>query len=151
MNSLFAFSLTSHVILGIIGVIGSYTVLLFLLKSAPPLRTLKIASTTACISYILSWFSGGYYYVFYYGSQVKPGIKEGAYPWAHLVFMEVKEHIFIFLPFATAALAVAIFTTGSRLETDSKLKNSLVLASAVITIVATIITLSGILITGGAR
>ena len=45
-----------------------------------------------------AWFAGGYYYVEFYGAQVKPYIKEGPFPWAHGVVMETKEHVFLFLP-----------------------------------------------------
>lgn len=151
MSSLFAITLIGHVILGIIGVMASYVVLLNLLKKTLSLRTLEYAALTACVSYILSWFAGGYYYVFYYGSNVKPVIKEGAYPWAHLVLMEAKEHIFLFLPFATLVLYLAIKYYNSDLDTDATKKRNIIVLSAVITIIATLITLSGILITGGAQ
>lgn len=151
MSSLFAFTLAAHVILGIIGVIASYAALLFLLKKTPSAFALRLSSFTAFLSYVLSWFAGGYYYVFYYGGNVKPAIKEGLYPWAHLVFMEAKEHIFLFLPFATLALFLVLYAKGDQLENDPTLKRSLILLSTVITVLATIITLSGILITGAGR
>ena len=38
-------------------------------------------------SFIISWISGAYYYVLYYGTAVKPVIVAGDYPWAHKIIM----------------------------------------------------------------
>src|SRR3990167_655172 len=59
----------------------------------------KIAAMIGVIFFFLSWFVGGFYYVSFYGSNVKPLIKEGPMPWAHSIFTETKEHVFLFLPF----------------------------------------------------
>ena len=59
------------------------------------------------LGFVLSWFSGGYYYVKYYGGLVKPIIKSGLAPWAHNIIMETKEHIFLFIiPLALTALFI---------------------------------------------
>ena len=59
------------------------------------------------MGFVLSWFSGGYYYVKYYGGLVKPIIKSGLAPWAHNIIMETKEHIFLFIiPLALTALFI---------------------------------------------
>ena len=58
-------------------------------------------------AFILSWLSGGYYYVKYYGGLVKPIIQKGLAPWAHNIIMETKEHIFLFIiPLALTALSI---------------------------------------------
>ena len=151
MSTLFAIALVFHVIFGVVGVIASYTVLLLLLKKTANQRVLKWASFIAFLSYMVSWFSGGYYYVLYYGGSVKPDIVGGASPWAHLVFMEAKEHIFLMLPFATFALFILLYFKADAVFVGGALKGNTILLSAVITVLATIITLSGILISGGAR
>lgn len=151
MSTLFAVTLSLHVIAGIVGVMASYAVVLFLLKKELPLRSLRISSMLAFLSYMLSWFSGGYYYVLYYGGTVKPTIVNGPYPWAHLVIMEAKEHIFIMLPFATLAVAAIVFFAGPRLQTDTALKGGTLVLAIVVSIIATAITLAGIVISGGAR
>ena len=150
MSSLFAMVLTTHIISGVVGVCASYAVLLFLLKRHVNRLSLAWSSFIAFFSYLVSWFSGGYYYVLYYGDNVKPIIKEGAYPWAHLVFMEAKEHLFLALPFSTLALYLVLFYASDRLETNPDLKKSLIILSVTITAIATIITLSGIIISGSA-
>lgn len=58
--------------------------------------------TTGC------WMAGGYNYLTVYGSQVKPLILAGLYPWAHEIVMEAKEHIFVFLPIITFALSITL-------------------------------------------
>jgi len=67
----------------------------------------QIASIIGIVSLFLSWIIGGYYYVNFYGP-VKAGIKEGLAPWAHLIAMETKEHIFLFMiPLAFTAIFLA--------------------------------------------
>ena len=59
------------------------------------------------LAFVLSWLTGGYYYVRYYGDLVKPIIKSGLAPWAHNIIMETKEHIFLFIiPLALTALFI---------------------------------------------
>src|SRR3989338_11522975 len=74
----------------------------------------KKGITTALIgviAFIISWISGGYYYVIYYGTLVKPTIKEGLAPWAHNIIMEVKEHIFLFIiPLAMTVLFITLLS-----------------------------------------
>ncbi len=68
--------------------------------------TIASMGTLALIS---SWIAGGYYYVVYYGSLVKPVIKEGVAPWAHNIVMEAKEHIFLFVvPMAVVVFFIAL-------------------------------------------
>lgn len=151
MTTLFATMLILHVLLGLTGVILSFMVTYSLLKSEINLRFTRCTAFSAFLMYVLSWLSGGYYYWFYYGSKVKPVIMGGAYKWAHLVFTESKEHVFLFLPFVSLTLALALYAYGNELSTDSDLKKRMFRFSLAITIVAIIVTLSGILITGGAR
>ena len=63
------------------------------------------------IAFTLSWLAGGYYYVVYYGTLVKPVIKSGAAPWVHNIIMETKEHIFLFLiPLAVTILFITLLS-----------------------------------------
>lgn len=62
------------------------------------------------VAFTLSWLTGGYYYVKYYGSLVKPIIQGGLAPWAHNIIMETKEHIFLFvIPLSITALFITFF------------------------------------------
>ena len=149
MSTLFAITLSAHVILGVIGLIASFATTLNLFRQGGSVKRRAVWAWTAFASYIISWFSGGYYYWFYYGGNVKPSIKEGLYPWAHLVFMEFKEHAFLFLPVATFALAVAVSRVTERRHPE--LLGSVKTLAVIITVIATIVTLSGIIISGSAR
>jgi hypothetical protein len=57
---------------------------------------------------IFSWIIGGYYYLIIYGSKVKPAIKSGSMDWAHLIAMEAKEHIFLFIPLLCIFFTIAL-------------------------------------------
>ncbi|WP_370574878.1 hypothetical protein [Methanomethylovorans sp.] len=61
------------------------------------------------------WIAGGYNYLKDYGSQVKPVILAGPDPWVHEIVMEMKEHIFVFLPIIAFALSLTI----SRFDRDA--------------------------------
>jgi len=80
----------------------------------------KIASYSAAFLVVVgSWIIGGYNYLTNYGSQVKPIILSGPKPWAHSIVMEVKEHIFIFLPIIIIALSMTLVI----IDQDSVLKD----------------------------
>ena len=99
MSTLFATLLILHILSGLTGVIYSFRVTFLLLKKEIVQMTIARTAYFAFASYIISWVAGGWYYWKYYGSNVKPAITSGDFPWAHIVFMESKEHIFLFLPF----------------------------------------------------
>jgi hypothetical protein len=150
MSTLFGSLLVAHILLGLIGVFISFAVSLMLLKRETTHRTIRYAYY-ACVAYVFSWFTGGYYYWFYYGTQVKPKIMGGNFAWAHAVFMEAKEHVFLFLPFASFALAVVLHYAIDCFNSEPVLKKRTAALSVAVTAVAVVITLSGVLITGSAR
>ena len=151
MSELFKFLLISHVILGITGVAASYAVWLGLLKKSPSLGFVKKASALSFFSYLLSWFSGGYYYVLYYGDIQKPIILAGAYPWAHKIFTETKEHIFLFFPFAALALLVVLWKGNQDLSQNEGLRKGAALLAGVVTTLGLFVALAGIIISGAVR
>lgn len=151
MSPLLQVMLSAHVILGIVGIIAFYAVLIGVLKRTPSLTFLRASSVVSFLSIVASWFSGGYYYVVHYGGAVKPIIKGGDFPWAHLVFMEAKEHAFLILPFVALVLVLIFYLIGDRVFTEPKLKSSVVLLAAVATIIGTLIAIAGMIVTGGAQ
>lgn len=144
-------SLITHVLIGVVGVIASYAVVMGLLKKTLPITYLKTTSLIAFISYMLSWASGGYYYVVRYGSEVKPLIKGGDYSWAHSVLMESKEHIFLFLPALSFVIVLVIWLYGSSLQENTSLKRVLTYIAFTVLFIGIFIAISGILISGAAR
>ncbi|KKT64105.1 MAG: hypothetical protein UW81_C0022G0015 [Candidatus Giovannonibacteria bacterium GW2011_GWC2_44_9] len=94
-----------HLGFAIIG-IDAFLWLFGKLKSERGLRkSMIITATIGVAAFIASWLAGGYYYVVYYGTLVKPEIKSGVAPWAHNIIMETKEHIFLFV----IPLAMTVF------------------------------------------
>lgn len=72
------------------------------------------------------WIAGGYNYLTAYGPQVKPVILAGPYPWAHEIVMEMKEHIFVFLPIITLALSITLsILDRDAFLSDAKLRRAL--------------------------
>lgn len=151
MNTLFKTLFTLHVIIGMIGVVAYAGVWMNMLKQKPSLRFLKWSSALGLASFIISWFAGGYYYARYYGSSVKPIILKGSYAWAHSIIMEAKEHIFLFLPFLSAAMVVALLFTDEHLEAEAPLKKALSWLAGVIVVLGAIMAFSGIIISGAVR
>ena len=151
MSALLQYNLVAHIIFGLLGIMALYATWMVLLRDKLNLRFARWSSTTAVVSLVLSWLSGGYYYTMYYGTTVKPIIKDGAYPWAHSVFMEAKEHVFLFLPFLAIVIAASVFLLGDRLTPESKFKRPLVFVTGLSFILGVAITLSGVLISGAVR
>ncbi|MEK7589753.1 MAG: hypothetical protein AAB475_00670 [Patescibacteria group bacterium] len=143
--------LSIHVFIGVTGIIASYATLIWLFKRNIPIRLLKISSLTAFIAYIATWLTGGYYYVLYYGGSVKPIIKSGPTPWAHSIIMEVKEHIFLFLPVLAFVILLVIWLKGNSLEKNKPLRNALALVVSITLLIAVLMALGGIVISGAVR
>ena len=151
MSTLFGYTLVAHILLGLVGIGAFYAVWMALMKRVPKLRFLFWSSLVGLVSFIASWLSAGYYYVEYYGGAVKPVIKAGAYPWAHLVVMEVKEHLFLFLPIL-AALTFIIFALLEETAIENQdIKRALAYISGFIVVVGVLITLGGVMISGAVR
>lgn len=149
MTPLLKTLLTVHVLLGLVGVITSFMVTYLLIKPDIPKRFLRNAALVSLLSFIISWVAGGKYYLMYYGSQVKPLILKGKYPWAHTVFTESKEHLFLVLPFAALVILLIVWLKADSLGSDHDLRSRTMKLSLVTTAIGIIITLSGVLITGG--
>jgi len=152
MSGLLKYLLVSHIIFGLLGAVAFYAALMNLLKPIDfkKIKFLKFVSLTGFFGFILSWFSGGYYYVIYYGGSVKPVIKSGEYPWIHSILMETKEHIFIFLPFLALVAVAAIYLFKENLEQNQKIKKAVALVCAVMVAIGAVSALMGLAISGAA-
>ncbi len=116
----------------------------------PRIKRLRIPGILGLISFILSWIFGGFYYVTYYGSLVKPIIKSGLAPWAHNIAMETKEHVFLFIiPLAATAAIIAFL---SQEEFDGlKINRQALLLAGFIAFLGLAIGLAGFVISSAAR
>ena|SRR3989344_4249570 len=153
MSVLLQFSLISHIFLGLLGIILFYAVLMVLFKPIDfkRIKFLRRVSLLGLISFLSSWILGGYYYVVYYGNIVKPLIKKSAYPWAHSIFMEAKEHIFLFLPFAALVAVLIFYILGEELEQKPAIKKTVIILSSLIVVLGAIMALMGIIISGAVK
>lgn len=128
-----------------------YLVTLGLFRKVSWNAFLKVFSALGTLFFTISWLTGGYYYSKFYGSAVKPKVVGGLYPWAHAVFMEGKEHVFLMLPFLGLALTLCLFLTSSRFEEDAKLKRAVTFLALSIFVISTLIAVSGFIISGAVK
>jgi hypothetical protein len=147
----FIFFLTVHIIAGVIGIAFFYNVTMNLLKKDLNLSSLRRNAFLGWLSFIVSWLAGGYYYVLFYGKEVKPLIKGGAYPWAHNFIMELKEHLFLFLPFLAFLIFIFIALKKDELKENQDLRKMLALISLLVFILGLIIAFMGIFISGAVQ
>ena|SRR3989344_5937755 len=109
-----------HLGFGVLGIDGFLWLLGELLASSGNKVRMKYAAWIGLSGFSLSWLAGGYYYVVYYGTLVKPIIKSGLAPWAHAIIMEAKEHIFILiLPVAITAVLSALASDDIRAKLNA--------------------------------
>ena len=142
-------TLIAHILLGLIGIALTVATWVGLIQIDPKINVVKRRSFGSFVSFILSWILGGYYYVVYYGSVVKPIIKGGQYPWVHAVIMEAKEHIFLFLPFLSLVLFLSLVFLPN-LE-NLKYKKALINLAAILSILGVVVALMGSGISGAVR
>jgi hypothetical protein len=67
---------------------------------------IKNISILCAVLIWLTYIIGGYWYVFYYAPE-KAIIKAGPWPFAHGIFMETKEHVFLMLLLLATYLPIA--------------------------------------------
>jgi len=141
-----------HAFLGEAGIIAFLWVFIELLNPVSSrVKRAKLAALLGVIFLFLSWFTGGFYYVKYYGTNVKPIIKEGPQPWAHGIFMETKEHIFLFLPFLSLLTYSLIKKYEKQILHNNNIKKAILTLSVLIIVIGALITVMGYIISTGAR
>lgn len=139
-----------HLGLAIIGIDAFLWLMGELVAGVRKMSRLKWASLLGLVSFLLSWLAGGYYYVLYYGSLVKPVIKAGLAPWAHLVFMETKEHIFLFIP-PLAATALLITLLNRDVFTKAGLNRPTLVLAGLIVFIGLAVGTMGFIVSAAAR
>ncbi len=98
----------AHIILGISLVV--LPIIILRLKGSK--WTKPLSALTAAISWILIVPAGILYVLFY--PATKTVIKAGAWPWAHSIIMETKEHWGLLLPIIATVAAILVFTKRER-------------------------------------
>ena len=139
-----------HLGFAILGIDGFLWTLGELVAGVKSRTRVLYAALLGLSGFILSWIIGGYYYVVYYGPEVKPIIKEGVAPWAHSIFMETKEHIFLFIiPLALTAVFMALMD-GKEFKKNNFRKPAILL-TALIVFIGLAIGAMGFIISAAAR
>lgn len=100
--------------------------------SAPRIKRAQLVALIGVILFFAAWIIGGYYYVEFYGVDVKPVIKASSLDWAHKIFTETKEHVFLFLPFMAIAVWGLLVKYGNSLIEQNKIRIWLIVLSALI-------------------
>ena len=87
-------SIFLHPIFGLLGILCAvWFVIETLNASQNNAKRVRLASYGVAVFIILAWIFGGYWYVNFYGAE-KAIILKGPWPFAHNLFMEIKEHLF---------------------------------------------------------
>src|SRR3989344_6121536 len=102
--------LFAHIIAGLALIAFPIIILLYLKKKPKWLKAFSFA--TAAISWLLLLPSGKLYITFY--PATKTLIKAGAWPWAHSVFMETKEHWGLLLPLIATLAAGLVYSNNVK-------------------------------------
>lgn len=148
MNSLL---IGLHAFIGELGIASFIWVFVEMLKpDAKRIKRAKIAAILGVLFFLASWFFGGYYYLNDYGDGVKQIIKAGPQPWAHKIFTETKEHVFLFLPFLSL-LTYSLILRFEKETKNPKLKKSILIMSLTIIVIGALMALMGYLISTGFR
>ncbi len=149
MSTILASALILHIVLGLVGLACIHFALMQLIRREPPYGFVVKASFSAVVFLLLSWASGAYYYVTYYGNAVKPRILDSAYPWAHQVIMESKEHVFLLIPFL--AIAVWLSSLALRKNDNVNLKTAAAAVAAAALALGVFVAAAGIIVSGAVR
>jgi len=97
-----------HVAFGLLGILAALVIFVDLLNlNSSNVKRIKLLSWVVLLGVFLSYVSGGYWYVVHYATD-KAIIKAGAWPWAHNLVMEVKEHTFFILLVLSGILALIL-------------------------------------------
>ena len=139
-----------HVATAILGIDGFLWLLGELFAERVNMIRARIAGFIGLFGFIATWLLGGYYYLTYYGSLVKPGIVAGTAPWTHEIAMEAKEHIFFFLV-PMAVCAVAFLFIDSDIFENLNIKRGLRWLVLIIALLGLYIGAMGYIISAAAR
>jgi hypothetical protein len=149
MSQLLATALVSHIVIGIIALGALHFAFMQLIRKLPPFGLIEKATWIALFGFLLSWMAGAYYYVVYYGVEVKPRIVGGEFPWAHQVFMEAKEHVFLLIPFLVVVALLAVLVL--RAEESPALKSATAALMATALSIGVFVAAAGVVVSGGVR
>ena len=139
-----------HAGMGEMGALAFLWVFVELLNmSEASVRRARIAALWGTILFIGSWIAGGWNYLTYYASVVKPLIIAGPMPLAHNLIMETKEHVFLFLPVLALVEVCLLYKYKGQLVADKNLGKSATYIAFLIVLLALAMVGMGVIISGG--
>ncbi len=143
----------AHIALGELGILAFFWLIVELLHGPSDAGVLRAkgAALAGTMLFFAAWLIGGVYYVVQYGSVIKPVIQQGTWPWTDSIFMETKEHIFLFLPFVGFATLAQIWQGAERLERDARLRGALYVLVGTTLLLGVLMTVMGYFVSSGFR
>ncbi len=144
--------ITFHIALGELTGLAALWIIVEMLEK-PSVSRLNRALAASLILAVAAWLSylvGGYYYVTSYGP-VKAVIKEGPWSWAHGIFMEVKEHIFLVGPYIAVALLSLVYAFRQEIAEIKELRKTLIILLAALFVGVAVILGFGVMVSTGYR
>jgi len=141
-----------HAMTAEIGLFAFLWVLVELLN--PTGIRIKRAKTMAVIGVVClftAWIVGGFYYVEVYGLHIKPVIKATDAKWVHSLVMEVKEHVFLFLPILSTVAVALLFKFDQELLKKNDVRLTILLLAGLIFLLGFSIAGMGAIISSGYR
>jgi len=115
------------------------------------IRRAKVAAVFGLACLLTAWLAGGFYYVEVYGSQIKPVIKGSDAKWVHSIVMEVKEHVFLFLPVLATVVVTMLYKYGEGLIKKKDARLTAVLLAGLVFLLGFSIAGMGAIISSGYR
>ena len=135
-----------------LGLIAFLWVLVELLNPTETrIKRAKIAVVLGVAGLFCAWFIGGFYYVEVYGEQIKPLIKASDAKWVHSIVMEVKEHVFLFLPILGSVVAALLFKYDNELIDSKETRVSVILLAGLVFLLGFSLAGMGVIISSGYR
>lgn len=140
-----------HVLFGLAGTLWYGAAWLGLERKDLAVSRLQHYTLLGLVSIALSWLTAGLYYTDYYGTSVKAVILAGKYPWAHTFLTELKEHMFLFLPFLALAATLTVWMMGERIWKHPGLHHHVARLIGVTVTIGALMAIMGVGISGAVR
>ena len=142
-----------HVVMGELAVLAILWVVVEVIRgpSGAGVLRAKGASVLGAVAIFGEWILAGTYYTGYYGKHVKPVILKGPWPWAHSIFMEAKEHFFLFMPFLSIVLLSLVWQYGGRLNENRSARFMVYAVAGVSILILGLTAIMGYMISNGYR
>ena len=141
-----------HAAVAEIGLFAFLWVLVELLNPTESrIKRAKVAAVIGLVCLLTAWVVGGFYYVEVYGSHIKPLIKASDAKWVHSIVMEVKEHVFLFLPILATLIVALLYKFDMELIKSKDARVSIVLLAGLVFLLGFSLAGMGAIIASGYR